>query len=113
MGGADSGLLDNLKKMSGAVDPYLPEALCRVDQIRALRKNRGFLSSMLGKKATVSVPECYPMPPGANGIGVEQALRPLRGAVYIYEHPTLVALGVLSVFAVPFFVGYAYGRSRR
>lgn len=113
MDGAGDGLLDNLKKMSGAIDPYLPEALCRVDQIRALRKNRGFISSVFGKKATVEVPQCYEMPPDQNGIGVEGSLRPLRSAVYVYKHPTLVALGILSVFTVPFLVGYAYGRKRR
>jgi hypothetical protein len=105
--------LDAVKKMSGAVDPYLPEALCRVDQIRALRKNRKFAYAIFGKAPTVPVPDCYEYPPGANGIGIEQSLRPLRAGVYVYRHPTLVALGIVSMFAVPFFIGYAMGKGSK
>jgi hypothetical protein len=113
MGDLWSDTLSTVKRMSGSVDPYLPEALCHVDQIMALRKNRGFLSSVFGKPPTVQVPVCPQIPPGQPGIGAEQVLRPLRAAAYVYEHPTIAALGVVAVFAVPFIAGFFVGNRSR
>jgi hypothetical protein len=104
---------DTVKSMSGAVDPYLPEALCRVDQIRALRKDRTVLQSLLGKKPTVPVPVCARTPPNMKGMGVEKAIKPLRAAVYAYQHPVHVWLGLTAILMVPFFAGYAVGRSSK
>lgn len=111
LGGFAGDTLAAVKAAASAVDPYFPEALCRVDQIRALRKNRKFLHAVFGKGPTVPVPSCALTPdnlPG--GIGVEQAMRPMRSAVYIYEHPTLVALAAVAFFAIPFFAGVAVGK---
>jgi hypothetical protein len=104
---------DTVKSMSGAVDPYLPEALCRIDQIRALRKGRTALQTFFGKSPTVPVPDCYSLAPGQGGIGVEAAIKPLRAAVYVYQHPIIVWLGLTAVLAVPFIAGYVVGRSKK
>jgi len=104
---------DTVKSMSGGVDPYLPEALCRVDQIRALRKDRTALQIFFGKKPTVPVPNCTPQPPGRNGIGVEKAIKPLRAAAYAYQHPVVVWLGLTAILVVPFLAGVAVGRSKK
>ena len=101
---------DTVKSLSAGIDPYLPEALCRVDQIRALRKDRSPLEAMLGKGPTVPVPSCYEVAPGQSGIGVEKALKPLRAGVYVYEHPIVVWLGATAVLAVPMLIGYMLGR---
>lgn len=107
-------LVDIAKGAAGSVDPYLPEALCRVDQIRALRKNRGFVAAVFGKPPTVEVPRCQVTPPGlTGGVGVGGAIRPLRGAAYVYEHPTVVAIGIVAVIAVPYLLGYIHGRTTR
>jgi hypothetical protein len=111
MGGIADDAVATLKRASGLVDPYFPEAICHVDQIIALRKNRKFTQAMLGKKPTVAVPTCYETAPGIpGGIGVEQALRPLRAAVYVHEHATLVALSAVAMVAIPFFLGVAVGK---
>lgn len=104
---------DTVKSMSSAVDPYLPEAFCRIDQIRALKKDRTPLQAMFGKKPTVPVPSCSSMPPNRGGIGVEKAIKPLRMASYVYAHPVAVWLGLTAVLMVPFVAGYALGRSKK
>src|SRR5512144_1537789 len=75
---------DTVKSMSAAIDPYLPEALCRIDEIRALHKDRTALQAFFGKPPTVPVPNCMQALPGQHGIGVEKALKPLRAAAYVY-----------------------------
>lgn len=102
-----------VKSMSGGVDSYLPEVFCRIDQLRALRKDRSPLQAMFGKAPTVPVPSCVEMPPGMPGIGVQSAIKPLRAGVYLYQHPTIVWLGLAAVFAVPFLAGYAVGRRKK
>ena len=104
---------DTVKSISGAVDPYLPEALCRIDQIRALRNERTPLQVLFGKRPTVAIPACARVRddlPG--GIGVERAIKPLRAAVYVYENPASVWLGAAAVFMVPFLIGYAVGKKK-
>ena len=105
---------DTVKSLSGSVDPYLPEALCRIDQLRALRQDRTALQVLFGKRKTVAVPTCARIRddlPG--GIGVEKAIKPLRAAVYVYENPASVWLGAAAVFMVPFLIGYAVGRNKK
>ncbi len=102
-----------IKAMSSAVDPYLPEAFCRIDQIRALKKDRTPLQALFGKKPTTSIPNCAVTPEGRGGIGVDKAIRPLRAGVYVYRKPITVWLGLTAVLTVPFLIGYAVGRKRR
>jgi hypothetical protein len=105
---------DTVKSMSASVDPYLPEAFCRVDQIRALRKDRTVAQAMFGKKPTVPVPACVRVPdnkPG--GVGVSKVIDKLRAVTYVYQHPIVVWLGLTAVLAVPFLAGVAVGRMKK
>jgi hypothetical protein len=104
---------DTVKSMSSAVDPYLPEAFCRIDQMRALKTDRTPLQAMFGKKPTVPVPTCSTTPPGKKGIGVERAMKPLRAGVFVYRSPIVVWLGLTAVLMVPFIAGYAVGKKRK
>jgi hypothetical protein len=113
LGSTFDDVMSTVKQMGGAIDSYLPEALCRVDQLRALRKDRSPVQALFGKKPTVPVPVCYKTPPGQKGVGVVSAMKPLRGSVYIYEHPTLVWVGLTAVFAVPFLAGFLVGRKTK
>lgn len=101
---------DTVKSMSASVDPYLPEALCRIDQIRALRQGRTPLQALFGKKPTVPIPACITTPAGRGGIGVEKAIKPLRAGAYVYRHPTIVWAGLTAILGVPMLVGYMLGR---
>lgn len=104
---------DTVKSLSVGIDPYLPEALCRVDQIRALHKDRTALQAFFGKPPTVPVPNCIAMPPGQKGIGVEKALAPLRAAAYVYQNPMVVWAGLTAVLMIPFAAGYFVGKRSR
>jgi hypothetical protein len=104
---------DTVKSMSGGVDPYLPEALCRIDQLRALTVDRTPLQALFGKGPTVPVPVCAMTAPGQKGIGVEKAIKPLRAAVFVDQHPIVVWLGLTAVLMVPFVAGYAVGRMKK
>lgn len=103
--------LSVVKGMSGSVDPYLPEVLCRVDQIRALRKDRSAIQALFGKAPTVPVPDCATTAPGLPGVGVEQAVAPLRAYVYMNKNPAVVWLGLTAALMIPFLLGYSVGRS--
>ena len=96
-----------------AKDPYLPEAICRVSQLKALSVNRTPLQAMFGKRPTVAVPSCSTTPPGRKGAGVEKAIGPLRKLVYVSQHTTAVWAGLTALLVVPMLVGYMIGRKTR
>jgi hypothetical protein len=98
--------------IGGAVDPYLPEAFCRVSQLQALSAGRTPLQALFGKKPTVAVPSCAQTPPGQKGMGLERAIKPLRAIVYLNKHPATVWLGLTALLAVPLLAGYMIGRRK-
>jgi len=99
--------------IGGAADPYFPEAICRITQLRALREGRTPVQALFGKKPTVPVPQCVQMPPGQKGIGVEKVLKPLRALVYVNQHPATVWLGLTALLGTPILIGYMIGRRSR
>src|SRR5512139_1857099 len=99
--------------VGGATDPYLPEVICRISQLQALAKNRTPLQALMGKKPTVPVPSCTSTPMGKGGIGLERAVKPLRGLVYVNQHPMAAWLGVTAILGVPLLVGYMLGKRSR
>ena len=101
---------DDVKSLSSAIDPYLPEVLCRIDQLRALRSGRSVLDVMMFQPPTGPVPACVTTPPGiTGGIGVVRAINPLRAGVWAYMNPGGVWLGIAVVLGVPFLIGYSMG----
>lgn len=98
---------------AGATDPYLPEILCRISQLQALSKNRTPLQALFGKKPTVPVPTCPSTPAGKGGIGLERAVKPLRVAVYVNQHPIAAWLGIAAILGVPMLAGYMIGKRSR
>lgn len=84
-----------------AEDPYLKEAVCNVNRLRAV--NAGQYPG----------PPCPPTPPGANpnkGIGLRYAITPLHAAVYARQNPWVVPLGAAVVLGIPFLLGMAVGK---
>ena len=119
MGGIDLG---NLLKCGATVagvaggavaDPYLPEVACRLSPLQALTTGRTPAQILTGKKTTVPVPACKATPLGQKGIGVEQAIRPLRAAVYVGRNPSVVWLGAAAIVGVPLLLGYMLGKRSR
>lgn len=97
----------------GAVDPYLPEAICRLSQLQALNTGRTPVQALLGKRPTVPVPACKTTPPAQKSIGVGRVVKPLRALVYVNKHPTAVWLGVTAVLGIPMLMGYFIGKAAR
>lgn len=105
---------DDVKSASSLIDPYLPEVLCRIDQLRALRSGRSVLQVMMFQPPTVPVPACVTTPPGiVGGIGVVRAINPLRAGVWAYTNPGGVWLVLALAVGVPFLVGYSMGTNAK
>lgn len=81
-----------------ANDPYLPEMICRVSQLRDINA---------GKKP----PPCGNTAPGlAGGVGLRKVMPGVRAYVYSQEHKWVIPAAVAAVVGIPFLIGYALGR---
>lgn len=81
-------------------DPYLPETVCRVGQMRAL--NRG-----------QAAPACATTADGLpGGVGLSKLIKPLRGYVYSLEHKWVAPAVIAGVIGVPMLIGYLLGKGR-
>ena len=81
-------------------DPYFNEAVCRVQQIRALENKQ-------------PLPACATTPANlTGGAGLRKMMPPLRAYVYAEKHPWTYAAAVVGVLGLPMLLGYALGRSR-
>lgn len=84
-----------------ANDPYLPETVCRVGQLRDINQN---------KKPPVCVRTADHLP---GGIGLRKFVKPLRGYVYAEQHKWVYAAGVAAIIGLPFLIGYSFGKGSR
>lgn len=83
-----------------ANDPYLPEVACRVNQLHAIKSNQ-------------TVPACADTPPGLpGGVGLSDAVVPLRIYVYAKQNPWVFPLAAFAILGLPFWVGYSMGGSK-
>lgn len=81
-------------------DPYLPEAMCRVDQIYEARTG-------------AAVKQCAPTPAGQpSTIGLNYAMPVFRYVVYAEQHPWVWPATAVAVFGIPFLLGFALGSDR-
>lgn len=79
-------------------DPYLPEVLCRVDQLAQIEA---------GQRPS----PCASMPPGrAGGIGLRKVVAPLRAYVYAEQHPWVYPVAIGAAIGIPFIFGYLAGK---
>lgn len=99
---------------AGAADPYLPEVICRVSQLQALAKDRTPLQALFGRKPTVPVPNCPPTPAGVKGgLGLQHMIKPIRGLVYVNQHPLVAWAGLTALLGVPLLAGYLIGKATK
>ena len=89
---------------SGAVntaeDPYLPEVVCRFQQLTAINNHQ-------------AVPACNNTPDGLpGGVGLKDIVGPLRAYVYAKQNPWVFPAAIVAIFGVPFLLGYNVGRGR-
>lgn len=103
---AMGGITDTITGAIGTVvnvasDPYLPEVICRVGQLKAIDH---------GEPLAV----CQPAPPGViGGVGLGRALPALRAYVYAQQHRWVYAVAAAALFGVPLLIGYELGLSSR
>jgi hypothetical protein len=82
-------------------DPYLPETICRAQQLVAIENKR-------------PVPLCARTADGLRGgIGLRGAMPVLRGYVYAQQHPWVYpAVGAVAI-GVPILIGYLLGKGSK
>lgn len=84
-----------------ATDPYLPETVCRVGQLKALNANQ-----RAGACATTKDNL-------GGGVGLRKFVKPLRGYVYAQQHKWVYPAAVAAILGLPFIIGYAAGKGSR
>lgn len=83
-------------------DPYLNEVVCNVLRLENIQA---------GVKPG---PPCAKTRPGLRGgIGLSEAVGPLRAFVYHREHPWIVPTAIAVIIGGTFLAGYWSGKSRR
>lgn len=100
MGDVVSSIVGDINTVTAvATDPYMPEVLCRIGQLKAVRANQ-------------PKPPCQDTPLGLQGgVGLGKLILPLRGFVYAEQYPILYPLAAFVVIGLPFLIGYQFGRS--
>jgi hypothetical protein len=84
-----------------ASDPYLPEVLCHVQQLKQIDHGE-------------AVAVCADTPDGViGGVGLRNAIGPLRAYVYAQQNKWVYPLAVLAVLGIPLWVGFELGRSAK
>jgi hypothetical protein len=84
-----------------ASDPYLPEVMCRVQQLKNIDHHE-------------PVTICQVTPDGVNGgVGLHNAMVPLRAYVYAQQNQWVYPLAVAIILGVPLFIGYELGRGSK
>jgi hypothetical protein len=82
-------------------DPYLPEVLCRIQQLKAIDR---------GEPVTI----CVEAPEGiAGGVGLRNAMTPLRAYVYAQQNKWVYPLAVAAILGIPMWVGYELGKGSK
>jgi hypothetical protein len=79
-------------------DPYLPEVICRVNQLHAINGGQ-------------AVPACAVTPPGlTGGVGMGRAMPVLRGYVFAEQNRWVYPVAIGAIVGVPFLLGYLFGK---
>lgn len=99
--GADTALEAAGVALTTIQDPYLPELLCRMKQLAAIEKKQ-------------TLPACQAQPLTLRGgIGLRNAMLPMRGYVYAQQHKWAYAVAAIGLIGLPILVGYQIGKHTR
>lgn len=97
--GALGGIEDVLTSASSvASDPYLSEVVCQMTALKQIEA---------GGAVTQCAPTADNLP---GGIGLRNAVGPLRAYVYAQQNKWVYPVAVLALFGLPMWVGYELGR---
>jgi len=81
-----------------ASDPYLPEIICRIQQLKQIGGNQ-------------PVQICADTPNTVTGgFGISNAKPVLRGYVYAQQNPWVYPVAILALLGIPLGLGYELGK---
>lgn len=83
-----------------ANDPYMPEIVCRIQQLKAIQGGQ-------------AVAVCADTPDGTAGIGQGPVMPALRAYVYAQQNPWVYPVAAAVVLGIPFLLGLRIGEGRR
>src|SRR3990172_6644847 len=84
-----------------STDPYLPETICRAQQLVAIENDK-------------AVPPCALTRSGLRGgIGLRGVMPVLRAYVYAQQRPWIYPVAVAAAVGVPVLLGYLLGKGSR
>jgi hypothetical protein len=98
-----SGVLDTIGIAADvASDPYFPELVCRVQQLKAIDHGQPPNSC------------AYTIDDGSgNGVGLRRGMPGLRAYVYAQENPWVYPLVLAGVVGLPLLIGYTIGKGSK
>ncbi len=83
-----------------ANDAYMPEVVCRIQQLKAIQNGQ-------------PVAVCTETPEGTPGIGHGPVMPALRAYVYAQQNPWVYPVAIAAVLGLPFLLGKMVGEGRR
>ena len=82
-----------------ADDPFLPELVCRINQLTAIQH---------GQEGGI----CANTPEGTTGgVGIGPLMPALRAYVFAQQNQWVYPVAAVVLLGIPFFFGYEYGRT--
>lgn len=83
-----------------AADPFIPEIVCRVQQLKQIGGNQ-------------PVQICTDTPDTVvGGVGIRSAMPALRAYVYAQQNPWVYPLAIAAILGIPLWIGYELGRTK-
>jgi len=97
------GVLDTIGIAADvASDPYFPELVCRVQQLKAIDHGQAPNAC------------AYTVDDGSgNGVGLRRGMPGLRAYVYAQQNPWVYPLVIAGVIGLPMLIGYHLGRGSK
>ena len=81
-----------------AADPYLPEVVCRVQQLTQIDHGQPV-------QACLDTPDTV-----VGGVGIGRAIPALRAYVYAQQNPWVYAAVAAGIIGLPLWIGYRLGK---
>jgi hypothetical protein len=79
-------------------DPFLPELVCRIDQLTNIEHGR-------------EVGVCANTPDGTTGgVGIGPLMPALRAYVFAQQNKWVYGVAAVAILGIPFLLGYEYGK---
>jgi len=100
MGDLASTITGDINAAAAVVsDPYMPEVMCRINQLKAISANQ---PPQVCQDTPLGIP---------GGVGLGRLILPLRGFVLAQQYPILYPIAAFAILGLPFLIGYQMART--